>query len=472
MIERVIGGRYVYRRSLGKGGNGSVFLCFDTKLEKEWAIKEIRNNPPCMQSFYDVQTFFVFHAEKEILKKISCRYFPRIVDVVQELDCVYLVMDYVEGITLKEKMQLGRLNEKEVMGWAVEIAKALRYLHQMTPPILYMDCKPENIILTPEGEIRLVDLGSVYICHSSEEQRISGTKFFAPKEQQARDKTEQKPQVSSDIYGYGMTLYYLLAGKQKVYRRNGKLSMKDANPSVSYGFGAFLARCTEIDVKNRYQSMDEVLYQLTHIKELEQKEKGKHVLKRIGFMGLKILSAILILLSADFMSKQEPQGQWQTNMQITQQVACAIFMISMAVFLWTFRKGTCVGYEVKKDVFCGMGKRILLCMLVGFGVMQLPVLPVKAENVSEQTLNRRKMEAITEIETEIREPVEELKVTLYDSKGRKLLIKRDSVWKTSEDIFLSIPLKELEQTEGEFVLSYNSGINDITKQYKFRILPQ
>ena len=209
MEEKVIGGRYVYKKSLGKGGNGSVFLCWDLKLQKEWAVKELQIS--------DGES-----TELDLLKTISCNLFPRIVDVVHEQDKVYLVMDYVEGVTLKEKMQRQKLKEKEVLSWAVEIAKALRYLHQMSPQILYLDCKPENIMLTPQGEIRLVDLGSVYICHSEKKQRISGTRFFAPKEQQGGNGTKQKdvggeprnggkedlnPDVRSDIYAYGMTLY-------------------------------------------------------------------------------------------------------------------------------------------------------------------------------------------------------------------------------------------------------------------------
>ena len=129
MEEKVIGGRYVYKKSLGKGGNGSVFLCWDLKLQKEWAVKELQIS--------DGES-----TELDLLKTISCNLFPRIVDVVHEQDKVYLVMDYVEGVTLNEKMQRQKLTEKEVLSSAVEIAKALRYLHQMSPQILYLDCKP------------------------------------------------------------------------------------------------------------------------------------------------------------------------------------------------------------------------------------------------------------------------------------------------------------------------------------------
>ena len=174
MVEKLIGGRYEYRRSLGKGGNGKVFLCFDTKLQKEWAMKELYvfkevglqglDEEESATNRKNASLEMLQTAELEVLKTISCNLFPRIVDIVEEEDKRYLVMDYVEGMTLKEKMQRQKVTEKEVYTWAVQIAKALLYLHQMSPRILYMDCKPENIILTPQGEIRLVDLGSVYIC--------------------------------------------------------------------------------------------------------------------------------------------------------------------------------------------------------------------------------------------------------------------------------------------------------------------
>lgn len=418
MEEKVIGGRYKYRKSLGKGGNGSVFLCHDIKLQKEWAVKEL-----------------VEHAtELELLKSISCNLFPRIVDVVHEQEKVYLVMDYVEGITLKEKMQRQQLTEKEVLPWAVEIAKALQYLHKMSPQILYMDCKPENIILTPQGEIRLVDLGSVYICGSEKKQRVSGTRFFSPLEQKNAATTESAPDVRTDIYSFGMTLYYLLAGEKKIYRRKGRMSIQDVNPGVSEGMNAIIARCTEKEPSKRLQSMEEVLYQLAHIKEIGRQERIKNSMqKALGLFGKIVCVAGSLICAWVYAKGQNPQVFFGA-------------VTALAVFGLLCRRRYFILYEVKKEVFCGSGKRVLLYMLILWGVLRIMTVSVFAEERAE---------------------LQELQVTLYDWQGRKLLLKDGIVWKASEDILLSIPLEELEKTEGKIMVLYKEKDGEIVKQYEF-----
>ena len=448
MGEKVIGGRYVCKKSLGKGGNGSVFLCWDQKLQKEWAVKELQ--------ILDEKS-----TELDLLKTISCNLFPRIVDVVYEQDMGYLVMDYVEGITLKEKMQRQKLTEKEVLPWAVEIAKALRYLHQMSPQILYMDCKPENIMLTPQGEIRLVDLGSVYICHSEKAQRISGTRFFAPKEQQKvkwvkqhnGEHEVQSPDVRSDIYAYGMTLYYLLVGKKKIYRRLGRLSIKDANPAVSEGMSAVIARCTQTDPGKRPQSMDEVLYMLAHIKQINGQERIKNIFGKVTALFGKC-ACVGIILSCSWL-----YAEWK------QQSAMLGFLTAMLVFLILCMRRRFTIYEVKKEVFCGSGKRVLLYILVVFGVLRIMTISVfaeesKAELLSEDWAGRS-------AENPQAEDCQELNVTIYDQMGRKLLLQDGAVWNVSEDILLSIPLDELNKTYGIITLSYEDKENGNVKKYSF-----
>ena len=459
MKEKVIGGRYEYRKSLGKGGNGSVFLCYDTKLQKEWAVKELyiweeielnEEEADKVNSKNDVTPKMLQSTELELLKTISCNLFPRIVDVVYEEDKFYLVMDYVEGVTLKEKMQRQKLTEKDVLPWAVEIAKALRYLHQMSPQILYMDCKPENIIITPQGEIRLVDLGSVYICGAEKNQRISGTRFFSAKEQQNDGRTEKQiPDVRSDIYAFGMTLYYLLAGRKKIYRRKGRLSIKDADPTVSEGMNEIIARCTENDPSKRLKSMEEVLYQLTHIKEISKQIRIKNNFMKAVTVFVEILCIATILIGTRlYVGGRE----WHVLLGIL----CA------AVVFWQLcKRRSFTLYEVKKEVFCGSGKRVLLYGLVLLGVLQLMTVSVLAE----ESRGDSKMQRLTEDGTAHEET--ELDVIIYDWQGRKLLLKDDTVWKVSEDILLSIPIEELEEAEGKITVLYEDNNNGTVKQYEF-----
>ena len=153
-----IGERYVYRRALGSGAGGSVFLAYDNKISKYWAVKRLtghRGN------------------ELEALKKIDHYAFPRIVDVIHQDGADFLVMDYIEGESLDKYRRKHSLSEKEILLFGRKIAEALLYLHTLSPMMIYMDCKPENIIVTPSKDIRLIDLGSVYVCDENAHNIVS-----------------------------------------------------------------------------------------------------------------------------------------------------------------------------------------------------------------------------------------------------------------------------------------------------------
>ncbi len=440
MTDGLLGNRYKIKKQLGKGGRGSVYLCYDNKLQKEWAVKELEEPSDLERSM-----------ELELLKTISCNAFPRIVDIVKEAGRIFLVMDYVEGITLKEKMKNHALTEKEVLPWAKDIAKGINYLHSMSVPILYMDCKPDNIMLTNEGEIRLVDLGSAYVCFKDKKQRISGTKYFAPKEQwgQRKEKNTDTPDIRTDIYAFGMTLYYLLTGGKKEQRRGGKLCIKDVNPSVSWGMSHIIEKCTMEKPEQRYQSMDEVLEQLQHIRRIGRQKESKIRLQRGVISACKIVCAFLILYFA--YCRKYGEVDYPTG----------LIWISGITFLLLCRKKTSVIYEINKDVFCGMGKRFLYFFLLVVGVAGMLRLTTQAAG-----------EKVGEIEDTLEDRTVEqrLRTTLYDEYGRKILIKDGSYWEVEEDILLLIPVDELEFGEGEISICYKSEPEGVSKIYSFYVV--
>ena len=441
MENRIIGNRYLIKQQLGKGGRGTVYLCHDKKIHKDWAVKELEEPSDLERSM-----------ELELLKTISCNVFPRIVDIVKENGSVYLVMDYVEGISLKDKMNRQVLTEKEVLPWAKEIAKGIQYLHRMSVPILYMDCKPDNIMLTNEGEIRLVDLGSAYVCFKDKKQRISGTKYFAPKEQYKHGKGGEGyvPDARTDIYAFGMTLYYLLTGGKKERRRGGRLCVRDVNPSVSWGMSHIIEKCTMENPEQRYQSMEEVTEQLQHIRRIGRKKEAKVRLQRtLGFCA-KISCASFVLYFAYGYQKQGG---------ITVYGVCLILILTI-IFLLFCRTEKKIMYEWNKDIFCGMGKRflysiLLVCTMAGMICM-------KSYAADEKTAETAKTLG-TYAETE------PLKVVIYDEYGRKLLIKDGASWNIKEDILVSVPFEELETGMGAVSVFYENKSGDVRKCYSFYV---
>ena len=457
--NRVIGGRYKIIQQLGKGGNAAVFLCQDQKLQKSWAVKEVTEPTDAERGM-----------ELELLKTISCNAFPRIVDVIKEDKSVFLVMDYVEGITLKEKMKRQLLTEADVLPWALEIAKGIRYLHQMNPSILYMDCKPDNIMLTHEGEIRLIDLGSVYVCSREikRQQRISGTRFFAPKEQYARKKGDLLPDVRTDIYAFGMTLYYLLTGGRKEYRKNGKLCARMANPAISRGMNHIIEKCTMENPKLRYQSMEEIMYQLSHIKEVGRWKLGKEMFYQFIILLGKIGCTMGILVSAIFYQLKQDGIFFGGMILLT-----ILFIVSCA-------KKRVTVCEIKREIFCGNGKRILgtffvLIIIAG----EISISSYAAENnTADQNANAMDFQT-TDLSYEDEDTKQnftgqykgedtELAVTLYDEKNRKILIQDGAAWGIEQDIHILIPVDEIREYNGKIMILYEDEESGEEKSYSFR----
>ncbi|WP_244648301.1 serine/threonine-protein kinase [Ruminiclostridium herbifermentans] len=144
--------KYKYIRSLGHGGCGEVFLAQNTVLGNFWAVKEITKGKEAAINGYN---------EPEILKRLNHPALPRICDLYEDEDKIYIVEDYIEGVCLKQALdENGKFDEPVVLDWAIQLCSVLEYIHSQSPyAIIYGDMKPHNIILTKEGFVKIVDFG-------------------------------------------------------------------------------------------------------------------------------------------------------------------------------------------------------------------------------------------------------------------------------------------------------------------------
>ena len=121
-----------------------------------------------------------------MMKKLDYPSLPRIVDIIEKENVIYVVMDYIEGETLSSVLSKeGAQPQEVVIEWAKELCRVLDYLHTQNPPIIYRDMKPANIMLQPNGNIKLIDFG---IAREYKEQNLAdtvslGTKGYAAPEQ-------------------------------------------------------------------------------------------------------------------------------------------------------------------------------------------------------------------------------------------------------------------------------------------------
>ena len=207
-------GRYIIIKTVGEGEMGSVYKAIDTQRKNRLvAIKEISlnhyQNPAKRREAEEL-----FRREAEILSKLSHPNLPRVYAFFNENGRSYLVMHFIRGKTLGQLMTEGDrscLPVEDTLNYALQLCDALSYLHQQTPPVIFRDLKPSNVMVTAKGNIYLIDFGIARVFKQglSHDTQKLGTPGFASPEQYGSGQTGPR----SDLYSLGATLHYCLTGK-------------------------------------------------------------------------------------------------------------------------------------------------------------------------------------------------------------------------------------------------------------------
>lgn len=277
-IGTVIDGKYEILKEIGRGGMSVVYLAMDKHLNKQWAVKEIRKKGSGKNDEIVVNSLL---AEANLMKKLDHPSLPRIVDIIDNGVTIYVIMDYIEGESLDKILnEYGAQPEELVINWAKQLCDALSYLHSQKPPIIYRDMKPANVMLKPEGNIKIIDFG---IAREYKEQNLAdttvlGTKGYAPPEQYSG-----QTDARSDIFALGMTMHHLLTG---IDPRKGDAyaSVRQWNPDLSEGIEIIINKCVEPAAENRYQTCNDLIYDLEHPELITKGYKKKQKRKLISFV--------------------------------------------------------------------------------------------------------------------------------------------------------------------------------------------
>src|SRR5271169_5437363 len=205
----IVGGRYRVTKPLGGGGMKLVYLAEDLRLAaRPCALAEMVDtftSPETQQ-----QAIAAFQREADMLAQLNNEHIPRVFDRFSDQNHHYLVMEFIEGITLEQKLKDagGKLSEGEVIDVALQVLDTLEYLHNLEPPVIYRDLKPSNVMLTPSGQVKLIDFGIARLFQPLSNATMIGTQGYAPPEQY-RGKAETR----SDLYALGATMHYALSGR-------------------------------------------------------------------------------------------------------------------------------------------------------------------------------------------------------------------------------------------------------------------
>lgn len=197
---------------------------------------------------------------------------PRVREVVETDDMLGMIREYVEGISLEQYMETNGVPAVEnVIEWAKMVCDILQYLHTMTPPHIYRDVKPANLILDTKDRIHMIDFGIMrtYKKGQSKDTAILGTAGYAAPEQYGSRQTDQR----TDIYGLGMTMYRLVTGENVLDRSFVVKPVREINPKLPKGLEYIISKCIELDPDKRYQSCDELLKDLCGYEKLPE-QKG------------------------------------------------------------------------------------------------------------------------------------------------------------------------------------------------------
>ena len=207
-IGSIVDGKYKILSEIGHGGMSVVYLAINERANKTWAIKEVRKDGTA--DFATVRQGLV--AETEMLKKLDHPHLPSIIDVIDRDDSFLIVMDYIEGKSLESLLKHGGAQDpNKVIEWSKQLCDVLGYLHSRTPPIIYRDMKPANVMLKPDGNVMLIDFGTAreYKQASVEDTTCLGTRGYAAPEQfGGHGQTDGR----TDIYCLGATIYHLITG--------------------------------------------------------------------------------------------------------------------------------------------------------------------------------------------------------------------------------------------------------------------
>ncbi|HYE65655.1 MAG TPA: FHA domain-containing serine/threonine-protein kinase, partial [Pyrinomonadaceae bacterium] len=276
----VLNGRYEIVRRVGGGGMGAVYLAKDRNLgDAPRAVKEMVESH--IDEAQHEKAIGDFKRESMLLTQLEHPSIPTIYDYFydEQAGRFYLVMKYISGGDFASRLRNapgGRLDEKTVTEWAIQIADVLDYLHSRRPQIIYRDLKPANLMIDGNsGRVMLIDFGIARWVNPQEKGVTAvGTMGYAPPEL-----FSGKVEPRSDIYSLGATMFHLLTGSDPqdnpllIFDFNKNPRPRQINPAISTEMEQVLMRAVEYKPEGRFRSAAEMRAVLaTHLDKLRAGE--------------------------------------------------------------------------------------------------------------------------------------------------------------------------------------------------------
>lgn len=319
-MGEIIASTYEVIKRIGSGGGGIVYLAKHLRLEKEVVLKADRHMITARPE--------VLRREVDVLKELSHPHIPQVYDFFIENDTVYTAIEYIKGESLDKPLKRGeKFAQPQVIKWAKELLNALSYLHSPihgNPSHGYMhsDIKPANIMRTPDNDVYLIDFnialalgkenvagrspgyaspehyGWDFSSYGSDTATIDDNRTVTivdetktmPSAESGSSVKKIVPDIRSDIYSLGATLYHLLSGKKppKSALEVEPLSIREFSPQIV----KIISKAMNPNPDLRYQTAEEMLYAVSHLHENDIRIRR---LKRNTRIGYSVLAVIFVI---------------------------------------------------------------------------------------------------------------------------------------------------------------------------------
>jgi tRNA A-37 threonylcarbamoyl transferase component Bud32 len=278
VIGTLLNERFRLDEKIGSGGMSTVYRAFDPMLERWVAIKlmhrDISDDPDQLERF---------RREARAVARLSHPHVVTVIDFGEDDGTPYIVLEYVEGETLKERIRrLDRLPVAEAVAYAIEVGRALTCAH--SAHLVHRDVKPQNVLIDMEGRAKVTDFGiarSLEVDGLTATGRVLGTTdYVSPEQALGRDVGEQ-----SDVYSLGIVLFEMLTG-QVPFRADSQVAVamkhvkdplpdvQQIRPEVSAALAAVVERATAKELRNRYATAEDMVADLEDVLAIEVSRAG------------------------------------------------------------------------------------------------------------------------------------------------------------------------------------------------------
>jgi len=338
-LGQMLDNRYEILEVIGSGGMAVVYKALCHRLNRYVAIKILKDEYAGNREFREH-----FRAESQAVAMLSHPNIVGVYDFSKSMDCQYIVMELLEGITLKQyMMKKGTLSWKESLHFATQIAKALSHAH--SKGVIHRDIKPQNIMVVKDGSIKVADFGIAYLQNENwndNGETMGSIHYISP--EQARG---EPLDARSDIFSLGVVMYEMLTGtlpyegetiEQVALQHFGTtITMPgDINPDIPLELEQITMKAMSSDINSRYQSADELLEDLESFRKHQIAGSDEPV---IYDAEINEKCRVKPMSNAGELSKEDYARRRRRSKKVSTFSGIAfvgIFLLAVVSFLWNY----------------------------------------------------------------------------------------------------------------------------------------